>query len=169
MQTPNTVRTMKIPTIDTTARALCIAAVATITFFPCVATAHGFVGQRFFPATIATDDPFVADELSLPTIASVRNDASADSPQSRQTSIAFDFSKRITENFGLSIGGARQQFSFADQPSLSGHDNLELGMKYQFYRNDASETLMSAGLGWEVGGTGSEAIGADSFSTYTPH
>ena len=30
---------------------------------------HGFVGQRFFPATLAVDDPFVADELSLPTFA----------------------------------------------------------------------------------------------------
>ena len=32
------------------------------------AAAHGFAGQRFFPATILTDDPFVADEMSLPTI-----------------------------------------------------------------------------------------------------
>ncbi|MFD2273810.1 hypothetical protein ACFS07_29900 [Undibacterium arcticum] len=33
----------------------------------CVAPshAHGFVGKRFFPATIAIDDPFVADELSF--------------------------------------------------------------------------------------------------------
>ena len=30
--------------------------------------AHGFAGKRFFPATLTTDDPFVADELSLPTI-----------------------------------------------------------------------------------------------------
>src|SRR5437764_1234453 len=29
---------------------------------------HGIVGSRFFPATIATDDPFVADELALPTV-----------------------------------------------------------------------------------------------------
>lgn len=30
--------------------------------------AHGFAGARFFPATILTDDPFVADEMSLPTL-----------------------------------------------------------------------------------------------------
>ncbi|MGA2246926.1 MAG: hypothetical protein ABSH48_18190 [Verrucomicrobiota bacterium] len=29
-------------------------------------SAHGFVGDRFFPPTIATDDPFAMDELSLP-------------------------------------------------------------------------------------------------------
>ena len=38
----------------------------------CAATeadSHGFAGARFFPATIATGDPFVADELALPTVA----------------------------------------------------------------------------------------------------
>ena len=34
---------------------------------PDLAGAHGFAGDRFFPATILTDDPFVADEMSLPT------------------------------------------------------------------------------------------------------
>jgi hypothetical protein len=28
--------------------------------------AHGVAGDRFFPATLAVDDPAVADELSLP-------------------------------------------------------------------------------------------------------
>jgi hypothetical protein len=32
------------------------------------AVAHGFAGERFFPATILTDDPFVADEISLPQV-----------------------------------------------------------------------------------------------------
>ena len=32
------------------------------------ALAHGFAGERFFPATILTDDPFVADEISLPQV-----------------------------------------------------------------------------------------------------
>jgi hypothetical protein len=33
-----------------------------------VVLAHGLAGQRFFPATILTDDPFVADEISLPQV-----------------------------------------------------------------------------------------------------
>jgi hypothetical protein len=32
------------------------------------ALAHGTAGERFFPATILTDDPFVADEISLPQV-----------------------------------------------------------------------------------------------------
>jgi hypothetical protein len=33
------------------------------------ALAHCFVGARFFPATLAIDDPCVADEMSLPATA----------------------------------------------------------------------------------------------------
>ena len=32
------------------------------------ASAHCFVGPRFFPATLTIDDPCVADEMSLPTV-----------------------------------------------------------------------------------------------------
>ncbi|SRR6266513_5027402 len=35
------------------------------------AFSHGFAGARFFPATLSTDDPFVNDELSLPTVSSI--------------------------------------------------------------------------------------------------
>jgi hypothetical protein len=135
---------------------------------PEIALAHGFVGQRFFPATIATDDPFVADELSLPTITSVRNNASDEGPASRQTTIGIDVSKRITQNFGISFGSAHQRFSYFGQPSASGYGNAELGLKYQLYRNEAHESLVSAGLVWEIGGSGSKSIGGDRFSTYTP-
>ena len=37
------------------------------------AFAHCFVGARFFPATLATDDPCVADEMSLPTVDDVNS------------------------------------------------------------------------------------------------
>ena len=32
---------------------------------PTPAQAHGFEGDRFFPPTIQTDDPFATDEFSL--------------------------------------------------------------------------------------------------------
>lgn len=145
-----------------------LAALACAGASPTAALAHGIVGQRFFPATIATDDPFVADELSLPTYSSVRFHATDDSPAGRQRTWAVDFSKRITPNFGLGIGTARQRFTYGGaQAAVSGRDNLELSAKYQFHQNEKSETLLSAGLVWEVGGTGSGSV-AESFSTYTP-
>ena len=32
---------------------------------PALVRAHGFAGRRFFPTTLALDDPFVSDELSF--------------------------------------------------------------------------------------------------------
>src|ERR1700731_5440068 len=64
------------------------------------AFAHCFVGNRFFPATLNVDDPCVADEMSLPTLDTFKT---ADDPPLRQTDIAFDFSKRITESFGITV------------------------------------------------------------------
>lgn len=145
-----------------------LAAFALATLAPAAVLAHGLIGQRFFPATLATDDPFVADELSLPTFASSRFDASDESPAGRQTTLAIDFSRRITSSFGLSLGTAREHFSWGNaQPALSGNGNLEVGAKYMFYKDEAAESIASAGLVWEVGGTGSKSV-AEDFSTYTP-
>ena len=60
------------------------------------ALAHGDPGDRFFPSTILTDDPFVADEMSLPTISV--NPPSPDG--SRELDIGIDLAKRITPDMG---------------------------------------------------------------------
>ena len=46
--------------------AVTIIAIAAVLTAASTAEAHGMVGKRFFPATLAIDDPFVADELSFP-------------------------------------------------------------------------------------------------------
>ena len=56
---------------------------------PGAVAAHGLVGKRFFPATLTTEDPFVADELSLPTISTIRTPASGeDTPGARSTEVS---------------------------------------------------------------------------------
>jgi hypothetical protein len=139
-----------------------------IAALPAISQAHGFVGQRFFPATISTEDPFVADELSLPTVTSTRSNADDENPATRTTSFGIDFSKRITPNFGLSFGATRLRLAPDGQPVARGWDNIELGAKYQLYRNDANESIVSVGADWDVGGSGSKSVGAESFSTVTP-
>jgi hypothetical protein len=148
-----------------------VATLATLTFvplFPGAAHAHGFVGQRFFPATLATDDPFVADELSLPTITSTRSNADGETPATRQTSFSMDFARRITPNFGMSIGASRLRIAPDGQPRAYGWDNFSIGAKYQLYTNPAHESIVSIGADWDVGGTGSKSVGAERFSTVTP-
>jgi hypothetical protein len=61
-------------------------------------SAHEIVGNRMFPATLAIDDPGVADELSLPIISFYKI---GDDPSVKQLDISGEYSKRITEDFAV--------------------------------------------------------------------
>ncbi len=126
---------------------------------------HGFAGARFFPATLSTDDPFVSDELSLPTVSTIRT---PDDGGMRETDISVDIAKRITREFGIEIGETLSVLNPHEGQTANGFGNLELGGKYQLLKNGPHEAIVSVGLGVEIGGTGSSAIGADSFSTWEP-
>ena len=126
---------------------------------------HGFAGARFFPATLSTDDPFVSDELSLPTVSTIRT---PDEGGTRETDISVDISKRITPDFAIEIGDSFTALNPHDGRAANGFGNLELGGKYQLLNNPEHETILSIGLGVEVGGTGGRSVGADSFSTWAP-
>ena len=132
------------------------------------AFAHGFAGKRFFPATLTTEDPFVADELSLPTIFHRKVPAEGDGAATRETDFSADLSKRITENFGIGFGATYKELRPDDGDRQRGFDNLALSAKYKFYQSDAHEAILSAGVDWDIGGSGSKRVGAESFSTFTP-
>jgi hypothetical protein len=129
------------------------------------AFAHGFAGARFFPATLSTDDPFVADELSLPTVSTIRT---PEDGGTRETDVSVDISKRITPDFAIEIGDTFTALNPQDGRAVNGFGNLELSGKYQLLKSDVHEAIVSIGLGVEVGGTGSRSVGADSFSTWAP-
>ena len=132
------------------------------------AAAHGLAGKRFFPSTLAIDDPFVSDELTLPNILHIKRPASGDEPATRETEISGELSKRITRFFGFSLEGELVHLDPDGGASLTGFGNLEVGLKWQAFTSDAHEALVSLGLGWEVGGTGRTATGAESFDVVTP-
>ena len=132
------------------------------------AWAHGLIGQRFFPATLKIDDPFVADELSLPTVSFMPFASSGGSPAFRQTDISAELSKRLSPDFGFSLAGDLTILDPDHGATQSGFDNMEVALKYVFWKSAARETLLSAGVSWDVGGTGSKRIGAESFDTVTP-
>jgi hypothetical protein len=126
---------------------------------------HGFAGARFFPATLSTDDPFVADELSLPTVSTIRT---PDNGGTREIDISVDIAKRITPQLDIEIGETLTTLNPREGRATNGFGNLDVSAKYLLLKNDAHEAIVSLGLGVEVGGTGSSSIGADSFSTWTP-
>lgn len=153
-------------TVNSNGRARLALATA-LTISPAVgALAHGFAGSRFFPATIVIDDPFVADELSLPTVS---NQKTGTDPSVVQTDISGELSKRITSDFGLSIGYGWTHLDQGGPPrNPNGFQNLEITPRYQFLLNAPHEAVASVGVITEIGGTGARRVGALPFATYTP-
>ena len=146
-------------------RTLALASITAVTFSP-HASAHCFVGARFFPATLATDDPCVADEISMPT---VQWSKTADMPPATEWDISGEISKRITENFGVSIGQTWTQIRQTDGTLTSGFQNFETAFQYQVLKDRSYELAILAGLVVEWGHTGSTGSGlATTFSQVTP-
>ena len=130
------------------------------------ALAHCFVGARFFPATLAIDDPCVADELSMPTVSWSRT---ADMPPATEWDFSGEISKRITENFGVSIGQTWTQLRQPDGTLTSGFQNLETTFQYQVLKDRSHELAILAGLIVDWGHTGSTGSGfATTYSQVTP-
>lgn len=132
-------------------------AVPSLLFVSSPAFAHGVVGQRYFPATITTDDPFAADELALPTITSFDH----------ETDVDFDYSKTILPGFAIEVGMGHVNARPTGEPREEGFGNLEISPTVELYRNASHEFIFTTGFGWEIGGTGSKSV-AEQHSTYKP-
>jgi hypothetical protein len=142
-----------------------VAAAVIPLFANSTALAHGFAGQRFFPATILTDDPFVADEMSLPTV--TLNPTGSDG--SREIDIGTDLSKRITPDLGFTIGTQWERLKPLGSPAVTGLGGLDTGVQYQLFVNAPHEALGLVGLRVNWAHTGRvQALGAPDFTTLTP-
>jgi hypothetical protein len=130
------------------------------------ASAHCFVGPRFFPATLVIDDPCVADEMSLPTVDWSRT---AGTPSSSQLDFSAEFDKRITEDLGFGISDVWSQIRTSGGPVVQGFGNLETTLQYQLLKDGSHETAMLLGLIVDWGGTGNSTGGiATPYSLLTP-
>ncbi|HYC21138.1 MAG TPA: hypothetical protein VEI94_00470 [Candidatus Bathyarchaeia archaeon] len=157
-----------MPKLSRIAPLIVIAACLLVAGLASSAAAHGVIGQRFFPATLVIDDPFVADELSLPTLEIARRKGVEDEPASLETDISAELSKRLSRRLGLSIAGTLIVQDEDHGPTIAGFDNMELSLKYVFFDSAPHEVLLSAGVEADVGGTGQKKVGAESFSTVSP-
>ena len=138
--------------------------------------AHGFVGDRFFPPTIQTDDPFATDELST-TVQSFKNygGSAPGSFSTRELDVTTEFDKEIFPKFALGISDTySNQMPDANfgANSASGFQNLSLSAKYQLWQNDPHEWIFSIGGEISLGGTSDKALAdpaeTNTFTTYTP-
>jgi hypothetical protein len=155
-------RSRRISVIATTA-------LLSMALWPDLASAHGLAGKRFFPTTLTIDDPFVSDELSLPTFLLFKTPSDGEAPSSKTANISGEFSKRIFPNLGLTLAGEWNNLDPApNDRTESGFGNFEMTLKYQFFTSAAHETILSAAFGWEAGGTGRKKAGAESFDVFRP-
>ena len=114
------------------------------------ALAHGFAGDRFFPATILTDDPFVASEISLPTFTL----DPTQSDGSREFDIGPDLSMLITPNWDFTIGSDWAHIKTPGMPTVTGWTGLTTGTQYQLFINATHEAMALAALDVTWGNTG---------------
>jgi hypothetical protein len=129
------------------------------------AYAHGFAGDRFFPATLQTDDPFVADEMSLPTLTKNPTDPSG----GQSYSVEVDIAKRLTPTFGLTAAYAWNYFQPKDAPRQFGFGSLTTGAQYQLFVNAPHEMMALVGLDVTWAHTGAvNHGGADDHTTLSP-
>ena len=129
------------------------------------ALAHGFAGQRFFPATILTDDPFVADEMSLPTV--TRNPTTPDGSQ--EIDIGTDLSKRITPNTDVTLHDQWEYLQPKGRGAVTGFGALQTGQQYQLFVYAPHEAIGLIGLNETWAHTGRvAALGAPDYTTLSP-
>lgn len=124
--------------------------------------AHGYAGDRFFPPTITTDDPFAADELALPTITAIKGD------DGKLVSAGFELDKLIFPNLSIGVGETHDFIHPDGGRQTNGWENLEMNLKYNAYVNEPHEFIFALGLDAEIGGTGTRHIGRASVSTIQP-
>ena len=128
------------------------------------AFAHGFAGDRFFPATILTDDPFVADEMSLPTV--TLNPTQSDG--SREFDIGSDLSMLITPSWDFTLSSDWAHIRTPGVGTQTGFQGLTTGTQYQLFINAPHEAMALAALDVTWGHTGNLSVGAPNFTTLSP-
>jgi hypothetical protein len=132
------------------------------------ALAHCIIGARFFPAMLATDDPCVADEMSLPTV-----QYNSANPSGRENDVGADFSKRITENFGITVSSTWTRVSPPADPNNNspvgyGFQNLVTTAQFQLLKDPTHELALLAGVIFSWGSSGAAGVGATPWSAIAP-
>ena len=137
--------------------ALCIAASYAIE-----ARAHGVIGQRFIPSTLAVEDPFASDEMDLLAI-----HRGPRTPEGRETGFGFEISKRLHPDFAIAVGWEYLLVDPSDGPKVAGGGNPEINFKYVAFRNAPHEAIFSLGVSVEPGGAGAKKV-AEKVTTISP-
>jgi hypothetical protein len=130
-----------------------------------LADAHGIAGNRYFDGTLTFDDPAVADEAIVPFWSHLAYPTQASNVA--EDRLNFSFARLLTPTlaFTADSGWLHQNWPIGH---TMGADKSDIGLKYEAYRNNQHEALVSVSLAWGIGHSGSAAVGADAPHTIQP-
>src|ERR1700674_5475787 len=128
----------------------------------CSEASAAYVGDRFFPSTLATTVPTPADFYNPPYFVKL-----PDTATTHEIDIPSTYSRLVTKDWAVFFTETFRILDVANKGRLSGFDNLVIGTQYQVYTNPEHQFVFTVGGTAAIGGTGSPGIAA-SFSTLTP-
>jgi hypothetical protein len=129
------------------------------------AAAHGIAGNRYFVGTLTFDDPSVADEAIVPFYSAINYPAPGGNVAENRIHWAFDRLLTPTLAVTYDSGWIHQNWPTG---KTSGLDTTNIGLKYETYRDNRHEALVSVGVAWGIGQSGAQAVGADEPNTIQP-
>src|SRR5713101_4391429 len=131
----------------------------------CSEGSTAYVGDRFFPSTLATTVPTAADFYNPPYFVKLPDTATTSS--TREIDIPTTYSRLVTKDLGVFFTETFRILEDANRGTRSGFDDLVIGAQYQLYTNPEHQFVFTVGGTAAIGGTGAPGI-ASSFSTLTP-
>jgi hypothetical protein len=131
----------------------------------CSDVSAAYVGDRYFPSTLATTVPTPADFYKPPYF--VLLPSTATTPSIREIDIPTTYSRLVTKDLAVFFTETFRILEDANRGTRSGFGNFVIGAQYQLYTNPEHQFVFTVGGTAAISGTGSPGLGS-SFSTLTP-
>src|ERR1700756_686683 len=128
----------------------------------CSEASAAYVGDRYFPSTLATTVPTAADFYNPPYFVKL-----PDTATTREFDVPTTYSGLVTKDWAVFFTETFRIIENANTGTRSGFDNFVIGTQYQLYTNPEHQFVVTVGGTAAIGRTGAPGI-ASTFSTLTP-
>src|SRR6266851_3433862 len=109
----------------------------------CSEASAAYVGDRFFPSTLATVVPTAADFYNPPNF--IKLPDTATTPSTREIDIPTTYSRLVTRDWSVFFTETFRILDDANKGRRSGFDNLVIGTRYQLCTNPEHQFIVAVG------------------------
>src|SRR6266436_9272335 len=106
----------------------------------CSEGSTAYVGDRFFPSTLATTVPTAADFYNPPYFVKL-----PDTATTHETDIPSTYSRLVTKDWAWFFTETFRILDVANKGRVSGFDNFVIGTQYQLYTDAAHQFVFTVG------------------------